>query len=370
MTVLVTGGAGFIGSHLVDLLLKNGYPVRVLDNLEPPVHPAKQKPAYISSDVEFICGNVCRKGDLEKALKGIDYVFHLAAYQGYLSDFSKFAQVNGAGTALLYEIIANNHLPVKKVVLGSSQAVYGEGKYKCPEHGTKYPPPRPLEQLERGDWEVKCPVCQQNMKPRAVDELRTNPHSQYAISKYSQELYALNLGKRYGIRTTVLRYSITQGPRQSFHNAYSGILRIFTVRLFNNLPPVIYEDGNQLRDYVHIEDVIRANLLAMESEAADYEIFNVGGSKPMTVREYAQLFLRTAGKNCEPEVPGQFRLGDNRHIVSDISKLNKLGWNPQVPVAKIIKDYLAWAGSCSQIADFYAKAERSMKNKGIIRAAR
>lgn len=370
MTVLVTGGAGFIGSHLVDLLLKKGYSVRVLDNLEPPVHPGKQKPDYISSDVDFICGDVCRKGDLEKALKGVDYVFHLAAYQGYLSDFSKFARVNGGGTALLYEIIVNNHLPVRKVVVGSSQAVYGEGKYECPEHGVQYPPPRSLEQLEIGDWEVKCSVCRQNMKSRPTGELRTNPHNQYAISKYSQELYTLNLGKRYGIRTVVLRYSITQGPRQSFHNAYSGILRIFTVRLFNNLPPVIYEDGKQLRDYVHIEDVTKANLLAMESEATDYEVFNVGGSKLITVREYAQLFIRIAGKNYEPEVPGQFRLGDNRHIVADISKLNKLGWNPQIPVTKIIKDYLDWAGSYSQIADFYATAERSMKSKGIIRSAR
>ena len=149
MTVLVTGGAGFIGSHLVDLLLKKGYSVRVLDSLEPPVHPTRQKPYYISSDVDFICGDVCRKSDLEKALKGVDYVFHLAAYQGYLPDFGKFARVNGGSTALLYEIIVNNHLPVKKVVVASSQAVYGEGKYECPEHGAQYPPSRSLEQLEK-----------------------------------------------------------------------------------------------------------------------------------------------------------------------------------------------------------------------------
>ncbi len=370
MRVLVTGGAGFIGSHIVDLLLTRGYSTRVLDSLEPPVHPERQKPDYVPSDVEFIRGDVCRRSDLARALKGSDFVFHLAAYQGYLSDFSKFARVNDGGTALLYEIIVNNKLPVKKVIVASSQAVYGEGKYECPEHGVQYPPPRPLEQLEKGEWEVKCPLCRQSMKPKATDELRTNPHSQYAISKYSQELYALNLGKRYGIPTVVLRYSITQGPRQSFHNAYSGILRIFTVRLLNNLPPVIYEDGRQLRDYVHIEDVARASLLAMENEAANFEVFNVGGNNPLTVQEYAQRFIKTARKAFEPEIPGQFRFGDTRHIVSDISKLRKLGWEPRIPVTRIVKDYLDWVASYSQIADFYAIAERSMKNKGVIRSVR
>ncbi len=370
MKALVTGGAGFIGSHITDLLLKKGYSVRILDNLEPPVHPEGRKPAYIPDDIEFIKGDVCKQSDLSKALQGVDFVFHLAAYQGYLSDFSKFARVNGAGTALLYEIIVNNRLPVKKVILGSSQAVYGEGKYECAGHGVQYPPPRSLEQLEKGDWEVKCPVCHQNMKPRPTDEPKTNPHSQYAISKYSQELYALNLGKRFGIPTVALRYSITQGPRQSFYNAYSGILRIFTVRLFNNLPPIIYEDGQQLRDYVHISDVARANLLALENGAADFEVLNVGGDNPLTVREYARYFLRTAGKDLEPEVPGQFRLGDNRHIVSDISKLKKLGWKPQIPLTQIIRDYLDWVESQHGMVDSYTRAERAMKNQGIIRAVR
>ncbi len=370
MKVLVTGGAGFIGSHTTDLLLEKGYSVRVLDSLETPVHPQKRKPDYIPEDVEFILGDVRNRSDLKKALNGVDFVFHLAAYQGYLPDFGKFAMVNDAGTALLYEIIVNERLPVRKVILGSSQAVYGEGKYECPEHGTQYPPPRPLNQLEREEWEVRCPVCHQDMKPLTTEELRVNPHSQYAISKYCQELYALNLGRRFDIPTVALRYSITQGPKQSFHNAYSGILRIFTTRLFSNLPPIIYEDGKQLRDYVYVGDVARANLLAMENAAADFEVFNVGGDRAITALEYAELFNRTAGENIEPVIPGEFRLGDVRHIVSDVSKLKKLGWRPEVPLEQIIREYLEWAKVQPDVANYHAEAEREMKQKGVIRLGR
>jgi dTDP-L-rhamnose 4-epimerase len=367
MKALVTGGAGFIGSHTVDLLLEKGYSVCVLDCLEPPVHPQRRKPEYIPDDVEFIPGDVRSSGDLGKALNGVDFVFHLAAYQGYLPDFSEFAMVNDAGTALLYEIIVNEHLPVQKVILGSSQAVYGEGKYKCLEHGTQYPSPRPLDQLEKGEWEVRCPVCHQAIKPLPTDELRVNPHSQYAISKYCQELYALNLGMRFGIPTAVLRYSITQGPRQSFHNAYSGILRIFTTRRFNNLPPVVYEDGRQLRDYVYVGDVARANVLAMENATANFEVYNVGGDQAITVLEYAELFNRIAGGNLKPGIQGEFRFGDVRHIASDISKLKKLGWQPEVPLEQIIREYLEWAETQADVADYYAEAEREMKQKGVIR---
>jgi len=208
------------------------------------------------------------------------------------------------------------------------------------------------------------------MKSLPTDERQATPHNQYAISKYCQELYALTLGRRFGVPTVVLRYSITQGPRQSFHNAYSGILRIFTTRLLNNLPPTIYEDGKQLRDYVHIGDVVRANLLVMESETANFEVFNVGGGKPMTVLEYAELFNRVSGKNVEPEVPGEFRFGDTRHIVSGISKLSKLGWQPEIPVKEIIKEYLDWVETQPDVADYYAEAERVMKQEGVIRPVR
>lgn len=370
MKVLVTGGAGFIGSHTVDLLLEKGYSVKVLDNLEQPVHPQRQKPDYVSPEVEFVVGDVRDEAALKKALKGVDSVFHLAAYQNYLTDFSKFALVNDAGTALLYELIVKNHLPVRKVVLASSQAVYGEGKYECAEHGVQYPLPRALSQLEKRDWDVKCPVCQGELTLLKTSETIVNPHNQYAVSKYAQELYALVLGRRYDIPTVAMRYSITQGPRQSFYNAYSGILRIFSTRLLNSLPPVIYEDGLQLRDYVHVRDVAAANLLALESAAADYNAYNVGGYNVLTVMEYANLLIKHTGKVIGVRTDNEFRFGDTRHIVSDISMLRGLGWNPEIPVDRIIDDYLGWVREQPGVVEYYTHAEEIMKRQGVIREVR
>ena len=369
MKILVTGGAGFIGSHTVDLLLERGHKVRILDNLTPPVHPERQKPAYIPSDVDFLIGDVCNRSDIERALQGIDVVFHLAAYQDYLTDFSKFALVNDGGTALLYEIIVNEHLPIQKVILASSQAVYGEGKYHCEQHEIQYPPPRSLEQLETGKWEVKCPVCQEVMQPLSTDESRASPHNQYAVSKYCQELYALTLGKRYDIPTTVLRYGITQGPRQSFYNAYSGILRSFTIRLLNDKPPVIYEDGKQLRDYVYVGDVARANLLVMGNGVADYQVFNVGGDKPITVLEYAQIIQKLTSKDIDPEIRGEFRFGDSRHVISNISKLRNFGWKSKTPTEQIAQEYIEWVEGQPAVADYYADASREMKQMAVIRSS-
>ena len=334
------------------------------------MHPRKKKPDYLPNEAEFILGDVRNKHDLERALQGVDYVFHIAAYQGYLSDFGKFAFTNDVSTALIYELIVEKKLPVKKVLLGSSQAVYGEGKYHCAEHGIQYPPPRLLEQLERKEWELKCPTCQKAMQPLATDEARVSPHNQYAVSKYCQELYALTLGKRFVIPTVVLRYSITQGPHQSFYNSYSGILRIFATRLLQNLSPIIYEDGKQLRDYVSGKDVAAANLLALESDAANYEVYNVGGSEVLSVSEYAKLLLNIMGENVMPQVPGEFRFGDVRHIISDSSKLRKLGWEPKISLEQTIKEYIDWARKQPELSDYYAEAEKVMKQGGIIRAAR
>lgn len=370
MKVLITGGAGFIGSHTADLLLEKGYEVRVLDSLEPPVHQRETKPAYLSTEVEFVLGDVRNKSDVQKALQGVDCVFHLAAYQGYLTDFGKFAFTNDVGTALIYELIWQARLAISKVVLGSSQAVYGEGKYHCARDGIQCPSPRSLEQLERGDWDLRCPVCQQPMQPLPADESSVRPHNQYAVSKYCQELYALTLGRRFGIPTVVLRYSITQGPRQSFYNAYSGILRISAVRLLHNLPPIIYEDGKQLRDYVYVKDVAAANILAMENEAADYEVYNVGGSEIVSVSEYVKLLSKVVGRQVTPQIPGEFRFGDVRHIVSDISKIEKLGWQPRTSLEQIMSEYFEWATEQPEVRDFYTEASRVMKRMGVIRASR
>jgi len=366
MKVLVTGGAGFIGSHTVDLLLERGHEVRILDNLAPPVHPHRRKPAYLAKEAEFLLGDVRSRADMERALQGVEVVFHLAACQGYLTDFSTFASVNEGGTALLYETIVNRRLPVRKVILGSSQAVYGEAKYCCPRHGNHYPAPRPREQLERGDWEIRCPECHRVMIPLSNDESRVNPHNQCGVSHYCQELYALTLGKRYGIPTVVLRYSTTQGARQSFYNAYSGILRSFAIRLLNNLPPVIYEDGQQLRDYVYVGDVVRANLLVMEKDEADYQVFNVGGGRAVTVLEYAELVTELTGRSIAPQIAGEFRYGDSRHCVSNIYKLAELGWWPTTPLRECIAEYIEWVASYRKVSDYYAPAHDVMKRAGVI----
>lgn len=368
MKVLITGGAGFIGSHTANLLLEKGYEVRILDSLETPVHHLREKPKYITDDVDFILGDIRNKSDMQRALKGVNAVFHLAAYQDYLTDFSKFASVNEGGVALLYEIIVNDRLPVQKVILGSSQAVYGEGKYKCSIHGIQYPPLRQIPQLMKEEWDIKCPLCGKDIEPLPVDESRTNPHNQYAISKYAQELYALTLGKRFGIVTVALRYSITQGPRQSFYNAYSGILRIFTMRLFNGLLPSIYEDGKQIRDYVYVKDVAEANLLALESDAANFEVFNVGGGKATSVLEYARLLITVLGKRVEPKVSREFRFGDTRHVVSEISKIKQLGWQPKVTLEQIIREYIKWAREQPEVSDYYAEAENVMRQQGVLRS--
>lgn len=367
MRVLVTGGAGFIGSHTVDLLLARGYEVCVLDRLGPPVH-RRGRPTYLPGDVEVLEGDVRSAGDLSRSLRGVDAIFHLAAYQDYMPDFSTFFDVNGVGTALLYELIVRDHLPVQKIVVASSQAVYGEGPYACPEHGRHLAAPRSPEQLARRDWEVRCPLSGVPTTPIPATEDLASPHNQYAISKYAQELIALRLGWRHRIPSVALRYSITQGPRQSFYNAYSGILRIFTMRLLHGRPPVVYEDGAQLRDYVAVEDAARANLLVLEDARADYQVLNVGGGGVATVLEYAALVARAVGTDLEPVVPGEYRVGDTRHIVSDVGKIRALGWAPQRSLPEIVEGYVAWARSQPDFGDYHREAEQAMKLVGAVQA--
>ena len=369
MKVLVTGGAGFIGSHTVDLLLKKGYEVRVLDALTEPVHPGHRKPAYLPEEVDFIRGDVRNKSDVTGALEGIDAVFHLAAYQDYLPDFSTFFHVNSVGTALLYEVIVEKKLPVRKVVVASSQAVYGEGKYVCKacENQVRYPDIRSLKQSERAEWNITCPVCGARMEPAWTDESVVHPQNQYAISKYSQELISLNLGKRYEIPTACMRYSIVQGPRQSLHNAYSGACRIFCLSLHFDRAPVVYEDGMQLRDFVNIGDVARANVLVLEDSRSDFEVFNVGGGRTITVLEFARLVARCFGKDIEPELPGAFRFGDTRHIFSDVSKLKTLGWTPEHSVEESVRQYMAWLLEQPDLEDRLSGTQRTMEEMGVVR---
>ncbi len=366
--VLVTGGAGFIGSHTVDALLGRGYEVRVLDSLEQPVHTG-DLPPYLPAEVEVLRGNVDQPADLRRALDGVDAVFHLAAYQDYLTDFSHFFRTNSVSTALLYEIIIGEGLPVRKVVVASSQAVYGEGKHRCPTHGIQHPDQRPPEQLARQDWDVRCPECAEPLTPLWTDEAFSRPHNSYALSKRDQEDLAITLGRRYGIPSVALRYSIVQGPRQSFRNAYSGALRSFAVRVLTGQPPVLYEDGEQLRDYVSVRDVVRANLLVLEDERADYQVYNVGGDRRVSVRELAALVIQTAGADVEPRIPNLYRVGDTRHIFSDVSRLRALGWAPEVPQEEIVREYLDWAAEQPDLGDTFTAAQAKMEAAGVLRLA-
>jgi dTDP-L-rhamnose 4-epimerase len=369
MKVLVTGGAGFIGSHTVDLLLEKGYEVRILDSLQPRVHP-RGKPAYVPAAAEFIQGDVANRADLARALEGMDFVFHLAAYQDYLPDFSQFIHTNTESAALMFELIVADpkRYPVQKIVFASSQAVSGEGKYRCGREGTVfYPGPRPLEQLRRGDWEFTCPVCGAPAEPQLIDEATCNhPHTAYGISKYAIELLAFNLGRRYDIATAAMRYTYVQGPRNSFYNAYSGIARRFALRLRAGLPPICYEDGRQLRDYVNVFDVARANVMVLESPEADGLTFNVGGGRAITVLDFARLMLQACGSSLEPQVPGEFRLGDTRHTVSDLSRIRALGWEPTVPVEENVRQYLAWLDTQADTEEYLFEAERIMAEQGVI----
>jgi dTDP-L-rhamnose 4-epimerase len=368
MKVLVTGGAGFIGSHTIDRLLAHGYRVRVLDALEPPVHRDRTKPDYLPADVEFLQGDVRNRADWERALAGMDAVIHLAAYQDYLPDFSRFFHVNAVGTALLYEIIVEKRLPIQKVVVAASQAVYGEGKYRRADGTVVYPGQRPAEQLARHEWDLRDPDTGEILRSEVTDEAVVRPHNAYAMSKYAEEQIALNLGRRYGIPSVAMRYSIVQGPRQSFRNAYSGVLRIFAMQTLAGERPLIYEDGQQLRDYVYVGDVARANQLVLEDPRADYQAFNVGAGRAWTVLEFARIMTEAAGRpDLEPMIPGEYRFGDTRHIVSDITRLRALGWEPKGHPAQSAREYLQWATRQPDFGNYTAAARAHMKRVGAVR---
>ena len=365
MRALVTGGAGFIGCHLVRRFLAEGFRVRVLDSVEPKVHP-KGWVNDFPAGVEFFRGDVTDRQTLLVALRDIDVVSHQAAYQDYMLDFSRFLWVNAVSTSLLYELIVAEKLKVKKVIVASSQAVYGEGQYVCPEHSVFLPAPRSQEQLSSGNWEIVCPQCHRQAKPCLLEESRTNPYNQYAVSKLAQEKVALGLGWLHAIPTVALRYSITQGPRQSLFNQYSGICRIFFGRALNKEPLIVYEDGLQTRDFVHIDDVVDANMTVLANENADFQAFNVGSGKPTTVLEYADLVRSKLSSNVEISMPGEYRRGDNRHSVSSIEKLRQLGWSPKRSLSKIMDDFLNWIDAIGGMPTDIHDAYRDMREAGVI----
>jgi len=368
MKVLVTGGAGFIGSHLVDALLQRNWEVTILDSLEARVHglaPDFRPP----QGVRFLRMDVRDKSAWEQALQGAEVVFHQAAYQDYMTDYSTFFHCNVVGTTLLFEVIRNRRLNVRKVIVASSQAVYGEGQYECGRHGLVLPEARSSEHMRNRDWEARCPQCGESVRPLLLREEFPNPFNQYALSKFSQEMAALRLGRAIGVPTVALRYSITQGPRQSLLNLYSGILRIFLRRIRAGLPVIIYEDGKQTRDFVHVRDVVDANLTVLASERADYQAYNVGSGERITVLEYAHRLAGKLGTDIDLKTSGDFRVGDNRHSVSDVSRLRSLGWSPTRDLGQIMDDFLTWTDGLGILPAEIPDAEEHMRARGVVQAA-
>lgn len=366
MRVLVTGGAGFIGSHTCDRLLSVGHDVVVLDALTPPVH-RDGRPRYLSPDVEFCRGDTRNRDLVAHLLRRVDAVFHLAAYQDYLPDFSRFSDVNVVSTALIYEIIVAERLELARVVVASSQSAMGEGLYRCPVDGEQLPGMRPETAIASGQWDIPCPRCGGPLEMQATPERISNPQNAYGMSKLGQEMVAINLGRRYGIPTSALRYSIVQGPRQSVYNAYSGACRIFCLSYLQGMAPTLYEDGEAIRDYVNIDDVVDANLLVLQDDRAAGRVFNVGGGRAVTTAEFADIVMRQYGSDQPAAVTGEYRFGDTRHILSDISALRSLGWEPRRTPAESVAAYAAWLEGIDGLDGVLADANARMRELGVVR---
>ncbi|MBA3767422.1 MAG: NAD-dependent epimerase/dehydratase family protein, partial [Acidobacteria bacterium] len=330
---LVTGGAGLIGSHLVDLLQREGWRVRILDNLEPNTHK-QGKPAWINQRAEFLEGDLRDRPTITAALAGIDVIFHQAAYGGYMPEIAKYVHVNSFGTAQMLEVIREDRLPIKKVIVASSQAVYSEGAGQCPDHGLVFPAVRAVEQLRAGDWAVHCPIC--GKKTTTVPTPENAPvggETVYGLTKVDQEKLVLLWGKQSGIPAVALRYSCTYGPRQSIFNPYTGVIAIFCTRLLNNLAPILYEDGAQTRDFSFVEDIARANLLAAETDQLDGLPVNVGSGLGVPIREVAEQISDALGIRIPPEAKGEFRPGEMRHLTSGTARIEAAGYKPEVSLA-------------------------------------
>lgn len=357
--VLVTGGAGFIGSHLVDRLVAEKYRVRVLDIFEPQVHRGK-KPKYLNKKADYIKGDVRKAADLKKALKGIDVVFHLAAQVGVgqsMYQIARYMDHNTMGTSILMEHIINNRGRIRKVIVASSMSIYGEGAYTCDSCGPAEPAERSEADLKKRIWEYRCPKCGTVLKPVGTTEEKTlRSTSIYAISKKDQEEVVLNLGKAYKLPVVALRFFNVYGPRQSLSNPYTGVCAIFSSRIKNDNTPLVYEDGLQTRDFVNVRDVARANILAMRSEKADYGYFNVGTGKPTSVLEIANMLSGLYGKEPKVVIKNQFRIGDIRHCFADISKLGAIGYKPAVDFREGMEELVEW-GKTEESVDMVAQAD-------------
>ena len=363
---LVTGGAGLIGSHLADLLISEGWKVRILDNIEPNTH-RRGRPNWINRKAEFVQGDVRDRDTVGAALQNIDVVLHQAAYGGYMPEIAKYVHVNSFGTALMLEVIRERNLPIRKILVASSQAVYSEGAGKCPNHGVVFPNVRPVEQLRRGDWQVHCPLCDAiTTSVPTPENAPVGGETVYGLTKVDQEKLVLLWGKQVGIPTVALRYSCTYGPRQSIFNPYTGVIAIFCTRLLNNLPPVLYEDGEQTRDFSFVEDIARANLLAAQTDKLDGLPVNIGSACGTPIREIAEQLADILKIDIAPEINGEFRPGEMRHLTSDTTLARSAGYKATVDLSEGISRYIDWIRKQSDIRDYFSEASDILKNKGIV----
>ncbi len=386
-TILVTGGAGFIGSHLVDALLQEGNTVRVFDNLEPQVHGSLREsgrwPTYCNSDAQYILGDVRDRDALHRALQGVDVVYHQAAMVGVgqsMYQIERYVDVNTRGTAILLDLIANDNAirdRLRKLIVASSMSIYGEGAYSCTVHGTVYPTLRASAQLAEHDWELRCPApvsnghssscqtCNLPLAPQPTPEAKPlHSTSIYAISKKDQEEMGLAFGQAYTIPVVALRYFNTYGPRQALSNPYTGVAAIFSGRLLNGNAPVLFEDGKQTRDFVHVSDIVQANLLARRCDDMKNGVFNVGTGQSTSVLDVAQELARHLESGLEPEITCQFRAGDIRHCVADIGQIKSYGYRPRLTFKEGIAELVTWVRS-QNATDSFEAARRELAVRGL-----
>lgn len=347
MNILVTGGAGFIGSHLVDGLVETGHRVRILDSLVEQVHGGNV-PVHLNKKAEFVRADICDADAVAKVLDGIEVVYHQAAEVGVgqsMYEIVRYVRANDLGTAVLLEEMIKRPGQFRKLVVASSMSIYGEGAYRCGKCDTDIQPfLRSNEQLAAHDWEFKCETCGGILQTiGTTEEKPLFPTSVYAVTKQDQEQYCLSVGRAYKIPTVAFRYFNVYGTRQSLSNPYTGVCAIFSSRLLNDQPPAIFEDGEQSRDFVHVSDIVQANLLVLESGEGDYQAMNIGTGRATSVKEIAQLLAKGLGKDIDPEIVGKYREGDIRHCVADISKATRLiGYEPRVSLESGLAELLEW----------------------------
>jgi dTDP-L-rhamnose 4-epimerase len=367
--ILIIGGCGFVGSHTADALLELGHSVTVFDNLSKQVHPSGF-PSYLSRDVEFVEGDVRDLAALSEVVARADAIYHLAAAVGVgqsMYEISEYTSTNIQGTANVLQAILDTRSTPEKLVVASSMSIYGEGRYQCPKCGPSAPGARSGEQLKHKDWEVHCPRCGGTLQPSATDEQKPlQCTSIYALSKKAQEEMCLLFGQTYNIPTVAFRYFNIYGPRQALSNPYTGVAAIFASRLMNGNPPVIFEDGRQMRDFVNVHDIVQANVLALTCSGADGMALNVGSGNPVTVSGVAQEMSNMLGSDIQPTISGTYRAGDIRHCYGDISKIREaLGYSPSVSFREGIAELVEWLES-QQAHDYTEIALQQLTARGLV----